>query len=76
MTSVHLAASLNKHDIIRKLLALRGDLSLQDEVSHRNVVTARLVCVFAAMSSSFSSFLLFCIDQIVNFCVCSVANVH
>jgi hypothetical protein len=52
MTSVHWAASMNNHDAIRKLLALRGDLSLQDLVSHRNVVTARLVCVFAPMSSS------------------------
>ncbi len=77
MTSVHWAALRNKHDVIRKLLALRGDLSLQDLVSKWHVVTA---CVVLFSDVVFSpAYLRFWIDQLVNSlnsCACRRATVH
>jgi hypothetical protein len=46
---LHLAAGNNKHDVVRKLLALRGDLSLLDQVGLLPVAPARTAVFVAAL---------------------------
>jgi hypothetical protein len=48
-TSLHWAASKNKHDAVRKLLALRGDLSLLNQVGLWPAAPARTAVFVAAL---------------------------
>ena len=49
LTSLHCAASGNKHDAVRKLLALRGDLSLLNQVGVLPVAPPRTAVFVAAL---------------------------
>jgi hypothetical protein len=46
---LHYAAAINKHEAVRKLLALRGDLSLLNQVGLRPVAPARTAVYVAAL---------------------------
>ena len=48
-TSVHYAAYTNKHDAVRKLLALRGDLSLLTKVALWLLTPVHIACAVAVL---------------------------